>query len=143
MGCGFDRLIARRLTMNQTTAITRTLGTDGLNTARLPVDRPDTTAHSGRDTTGNGNVFHRVVTTVGEDCRERISAFDMDGEEICGAFNPAGQPYWLVYVTNTATTAAGYPRQYLFPRHLQLRSRQHARQWLELIAGLYVRAAFQ
>lgn len=138
-----DRLIARCIAMNQSAAITRTIGTDGLNAARLPADRTDTTAHSGMDTTGRQNAFHRVVTAVGEDSGERIGVFDMNGAEICGAFNPTGQHYWLIYVTNAATTAAGYSHQYLFPRHLQLRSRQHARQWLELIAGLYMRAAFQ
>jgi hypothetical protein len=85
--------------------------------------------------------LHRVITCVDDDGGERISAFGMDRAEICGAFKPAGRPFWLIYVSTTVAEAGGRPHPHLVPPHLQLRNRQNAREWVELIAHLYQRSA--
>jgi hypothetical protein len=51
--------------------------------------------------------LHRVITCVDDDGGERISAFGMDRAEICGAFKPAGRPYWLIYIPPWPKRAAG------------------------------------
>src|ERR1700753_1535486 len=81
--------------------------------------------------------LHRVITCLDEDGGERISAFGMDRAEICGAFKPAGRPYWLIYISTTVAEAGGRSHPRLVPPHLQLGNRQNAREWGELIAGLY------
>jgi hypothetical protein len=85
--------------------------------------------------------LHRVITCVDDDGGERISAFGMDGAEICGAFKPAGRPHWLIYISTTVAEAGGRPDPHLVPPHLQLGNRQNAREWVELIAHLYQRSA--
>ena len=55
--------------------------------------------------------LHRVITCVDDDGGERISAFGMDRAEICGAFKPAGRPYWLIYISTTVAEA-GRPVAY-------------------------------
>lgn len=68
----------------------------------------------------------------------RISAVNASGGEIAGAFQPPQRPYWLLYVTPLVTAAAGIEF-----RHdpLPLFSREEARQWVNLVAQLYVKAA--
>ena len=85
--------------------------------------------------------WHRVITCVDDDGGERISAFGMDRAEICGAFKPAGRPYWLIYISTTVAEAGGRSHARLVPPHLQLGNRQNARGWVELIAHLYQRSA--
>ena len=85
--------------------------------------------------------LHRVITCVDDDGGERISAFGMDRAEICGAFKPAGRPYWLIYVSTTVAEAGGRSHPHLLPPHLRLGDRQAAREWVELIAHLYARSA--
>jgi hypothetical protein len=85
--------------------------------------------------------LHRVITCVDDDGGERISAFGIDRAEICGAFKPAGRPYWLIYISTTVAEAGGRPPPHLVPPRLQLENRQNAREWVELIAHLYGRSA--
>jgi hypothetical protein len=85
--------------------------------------------------------LHRVIACVDDDGGERISAFGMDRVEICGAFKPAGRPYWLIYISATVAEAGGRSHARLVPPHLQLGNRQNAREWVELIAHLYQRSA--
>ena len=85
--------------------------------------------------------LHRVITCLDDDGGERISAFGMDRAEICGAFKPAGRPYWLIYISATVAEAGGRSHSRLVPPHLQLGNRQNAREWVELIAHLYGRSA--
>jgi hypothetical protein len=85
--------------------------------------------------------LHRVITCVDDDGGERMSAFGIDRAEICGAFKPAGRPYWLIYISTTVAEAGGRSQPRLVPPHLQLGNRQNAREWVELIAHLYERSA--
>ncbi|MBV8292661.1 MAG: hypothetical protein JOY55_12785 [Mycobacterium sp.] len=84
-----------------------------------------------------------VVTTIDNDGAQRISVFGADRAEICGAFKPVDRPYWLMYVTKTIAEAVDRSERTLIPHRLHLPAQQDARQWLELIAGLYVKAANQ
>ena len=85
--------------------------------------------------------LHRVTTCVDDDGGERISAFGMDRAEICGAFKPAGRPYWPIYVSTTVAEAGGWSDPRPVPPHLQLGNQQNAREWVELISRLYARSA--
>lgn len=84
-----------------------------------------------------------VVTTTDNDGGRRMSVFGADRVEICGAFKPVDSPYWLMYVTKRIVDAVERSQANLFPRRIQLPTQQDVRQWLELIAGLYMRAAHQ
>jgi len=84
-----------------------------------------------------------VVTTIDDGGGRRISVFGTDRTEICGAFRPVDCPYWLMYVTKRVVDAVERSQTNLFPRRIQLPTQQDVRQWLELIAGLYMRAANQ
>jgi hypothetical protein len=84
---------------------------------------------------------HRVISCVDDDGGERISAFGIDRAEICGAFKPAGRPYWLIYISTTVAEAGGRSHPHLVPPHLRLGDRQDACDWVELIAHLYTRSA--
>jgi hypothetical protein len=88
-------------------------------------------------------VVPAVVTTIDDDGAQRISVFGADRAEICGAFKPVDRPYWLMYVTKTIAEAVDRSQPTLIPHRLQLPAQQDARQWLDLIAGLYVKAANQ
>jgi hypothetical protein len=68
----------------------------------------------------------------------RISAVNASDVEIAGAFQPPQRPYWLLYVTPLLAAAAGIEFR-LDP--LPLHSREVARQWVNLVAQLYVKAA--
>lgn len=68
----------------------------------------------------------------------RISAVNASGVEIAGAFQPFDRPYWLFYVTPMLATAAGVEFHH---DPLPLGGREEARQWVNLVAQLYVRAA--
>jgi hypothetical protein len=82
-----------------------------------------------------------VVTTIDDNGTQRISVFGADRAEICGAFKPVDCPYWLMYVTKTIADAVDRSQPTLIPHHIRLAAEQDARQWLELIAGLYMKAA--
>jgi hypothetical protein len=68
----------------------------------------------------------------------RISAVNASDVEIAGAFQPPRRPYWLLYVTPLLAAVAGIESR---PDHLPLYSRKEARQWVNLVAQLYVKAA--
>jgi hypothetical protein len=68
----------------------------------------------------------------------RISAVNASDMEIAGAFQPPQRPYWLLYVTPVLAAAAGVEFR---PDPLPLWSREEARQWVNLVAELYVKAA--
>jgi hypothetical protein len=68
----------------------------------------------------------------------RISAMNASDVEIAGAFQPSQRPYWLLYVTPLLAAAAGIEFR---PDPLPLCSREEARQWVILMAQLYVKAA--
>lgn len=82
-----------------------------------------------------------VVTTIDDDGGRRISVFGADRAEICGAFKPVDRCCWLMYVTKRTVDAVDRSQANLIPRRIQLPTQQDVRQWLELIAGLYLRAA--
>jgi hypothetical protein len=84
-----------------------------------------------------------VVTTIDDDGGQRISVFAAGEAEICGAFKPVDRPYWLMYATKTIGDAVARSQPNLIPHRVQLPTRQDAQQWLELIAGLYMKAANQ
>jgi hypothetical protein len=71
--------------------------------------------------------------------RPRISAVNATDVEIAGAFQPPHMPYWLLYVTPLLAAAADVD---FHIDHLRLQSREEARQWVDLVAHLYVKAAF-
>jgi hypothetical protein len=70
--------------------------------------------------------------------RPRISAVNATDVEIAGAFQPPHTPYWLLYVTPLLAAAADVEFRI---DHLHLQNRQEARQWVDLVAHLYVKAA--
>lgn len=84
-----------------------------------------------------------VVTTIDDDGGQRIRVFGANRAEICGAFKPVDCPYWLLYVTKTIADVVGRSQPTLIPHRLQLLAQQDVQQWLELIAGLYLKAANQ
>lgn len=84
-----------------------------------------------------------VITTIDDDGGQRISVFGADRAEICGAFKPGDRPYWLMYVTKTIADTVDRSQPTVFPRRIRLPAEQDAQQWLELIAGLYMKAANQ
>lgn len=84
-----------------------------------------------------------LVTTIDDDGGQRISVFGANRAEICGAFKPIDRPYWLIYVTKTIVDVVGRSQPTLIPHRLQLLAQQDVQQWLELIAGLYLKAANQ
>lgn len=84
-----------------------------------------------------------VVTTVDDDGGRRISVFGADRPEICGAFEPVDRSYWWMYVTMRIVETIDRSQATLIPRCIQLPTQQDIRQWPELIAGLYMRAANQ
>ena len=86
-------------------------------------------------------VVPAVVTTIDDDGACRISVLGADKAEICGAFKPVDRPYWLMYVTRTIADAVDRSHPALIPHRVPLPAQQDAEEWLELIAGLYLRAA--
>lgn len=67
------------------------------------------------------------------DEKDRISAVDDDGVEIVGARIRPGETVWAMYLTDRLTTE-------LHRCHPVICSRSGARQWVSLIAELYVAA---
>jgi hypothetical protein len=70
--------------------------------------------------------------------RPRIIAVNASDVEIAGAFQPPHTPYWLLYVTPLLAAAADVE---FHIDHLRLQNRDEARQWVDLVAHLYVKAA--
>jgi len=81
---------------------------------------------------------YSIVEDEEGSARPRISAISASGVEIAGAFQPPQRPYWLLYATPLLAAAAGIEF-----RHdpIPLGSRDGARQWVNLVAQLYVKAA--
>jgi hypothetical protein len=75
---------------------------------------------------------YRIVED--EDSSQRVSAVDDNDQLIVGAFRPAQNNYWLLYITPLVAAAAGVPFR---PDHLPLWSRDQARRWVDLVAHLY------
>lgn len=63
--------------------------------------------------------------------KDRISAVHDDGLEIVGARIPAGELHWKLYLTDRLTDE-------LHRCHPIICSRDGARQWISVIADLYV-----
>jgi hypothetical protein len=85
-----------------------------------------------------------VVATVHDDGgTRRISVVGDDRAEICGAFKPINSSSWLMYVTKRVVDAVDSSQVAVTPPRIQLPTQRDVRQWLELIAGLYMRAANQ
>ena len=68
----------------------------------------------------------------------RISAVNALDVEIAGAYQPQQRQYWLAYVTPLLAATAGVE---FHPDHISLGSREEARQWVNLVAHLYAKAA--
>lgn len=66
----------------------------------------------------------------------RIDALDSDGVAICGAYQPLGHEYWILFVTRTVTQVTGLT----VPPHRETfwgqTGRMAARSWVELLACL-------
>jgi hypothetical protein len=69
--------------------------------------------------------------------RPRISAVNGADVEIVGAYQPPHVSYWMLYVTPLLAAAADVD---FHLDHLRLGSRDEARQWVDLVAHLYVKA---
>ena len=104
-------------------------------THRWPT-RPPATADW--PTSGAMNDSYSIIEDEEGPAHPRISAVNASDVEIAGAFQPPQRPYWLLYVTPTLAAIAGIEF-----RHdpLPLCSREEARQWVNLVAELYVKAA--
>jgi hypothetical protein len=87
-----------------------------------------------------GAMTHTYSLVEDEDgpAHPRISAVNASDVEIAGAFQPPERPYWLLYVTPLLAAAAGSQFR---PDPLPLYSREEARQWVNFVAQLYVKAA--
>jgi hypothetical protein len=83
-------------------------------------------------------VSYSIVEDEDGPTHPRISAVNASDVEIAGAFQPPQRSYWLLYVTPVLAAAAGVEFR---PDPLPLWSREEARQWVSLVAELYVRAA--
>ncbi|PBJ36286.1 hypothetical protein BB737_16950 [Mycobacterium avium subsp. hominissuis] len=78
-----------------------------------------------------------MIASVDDNGTERITVFDHnDTSVICGAFKPAGQLYWRLYLT-TAVASADSPATRMPPTPLLTARREDACRWLEIIAHLY------
>jgi hypothetical protein len=77
-------------------------------------------------------IRYRIVED--DDSSQRVSAVDDNDQLIVGAFRPAQNNYWLLYITPLVAAAAGVPFR---PDHLPLWSRAQARRWTDLVARLY------
>ena len=117
-------------TVSQRQCLPRTSGTVGrIGGAAQPNRAPKRTAP--RPTP----IRYRIIED--DDSSQRVSAVDDNDQLIVGAFRPAQNNYWLLYITPLVAAAAGVPFR---PDHLPLWSRAQARQWIDLVAHLYCRA---
>jgi hypothetical protein len=109
-------------------------------TARRPTHRRPTRPLALVDwpTSPAMNHSYSIIEDEEGPAHPRISAVSASDVEIAGAFQPPRRPYWVLYVTPLLAAAAGIE---FCPDHLQLCSREEARQWLNLVAQLYVKAA--
>ena len=89
-------------------------------------------------TSGAMNRGYSIIEDEEGPAHPRISAMNASDVEIAGAFQPPQRPYWLLYVTPLLAAAAGIEFR---PDPLPLWSREEARQWVNLVAELYVKAA--
>lgn len=104
---------------------------------------PSRQRQTGGPTMSTTPVLPAFVTTTDDNGGQRISVFGTDRVEICGAFKPVDRPYWLMYATKTIADAADRSQATVIPHHIQLPAQRDAQKWLELIAGLYMKAADQ
>ena len=109
-------------------------------TARHPTRRRPTPSLAIVDqpTFGAMNHSYSIIEDEEGPAHPRISAVNASDVEIAGAFQPPQRPYWLLYVTPVLAAAAGIEFR---PDPLPLWSREEARQWVNLVAELYVKAA--
>lgn len=91
-----------------------------------------------RPSSGAMNDSYSIVEDEEGPADPRISAVNPSDVEIAGAFQPPQRPYWLLYVTPLLAAAAGIE---FLPDPLPLGSREEAKQWVNLVAQLYVKAA--
>jgi hypothetical protein len=91
-----------------------------------------------RPSSGAMNHSYSIIEDEEGPAHPRISAVNASDVEIAGAFQPPQRPYWLLYVTPLLAAAAGIEFR---PDPLPLWSREEARQWVNLVAELYVKAA--
>jgi hypothetical protein len=89
-------------------------------------------------TSGAMNHSYSIVEDEEGPAHPRISAVNASDVEIAGAFQPPQRPYWLLYVTPLLAAVAEIEFR---PDPLPLYSRDEARQWVNLVAQLYVKAA--
>lgn len=117
-------------TVSQRQCFPRTPGT---------VDRMGGAAQLKRPRSGTAPSPTRIRYRIVEDdnSSQRVSAADDNDQLIVGAFRPAQNNYWLLYITPLVADAVGVPFR---PDHLPLWSREQARQWVDLVARLYCRA---
>jgi hypothetical protein len=80
-----------------------------------------------------------IIENEGGATHPRISAVNELDVEIAGAFQPPQRRYWLAYVTPLLAATAGVD---FHPDHISIGSREEAGQWVNLVAHLYVKAAF-
>lgn len=82
-------------------------------------------------TDGGGRHYPIIQAVLDDDWFPPVQAFE---------YHPAdgGDPYWLMIVDPNVVQVSGTDR---FPAAAVLASAEHAREWVALIAGLYVKAA--
>lgn len=95
------------------------------------------------DAAGATALVPAIVNMIDADGKRRISVFDAERAEICGAFQPIDRPYWLMYLTKTVADTVNGSDHALVPRRVLAATQQDAEHWVELIAGLYIKAANQ
>jgi hypothetical protein len=86
----------------------------------------------------NGRGGYSIIEDEDGPARPRVIAVNASDVEIAGAFQPPHTPYWLLYVTPALAAAADVEFRI---DHLRLQNREEARQWVDLVAHLYVKAA--
>jgi hypothetical protein len=84
------------------------------------------------------NGAYSIIEDEDGPARPRVIAVNASDVEIAGAFQPPHTPYWLLYVTPLLAAAAEVEFRI---DHLRLQNREEARQWVDLVANLYVKAA--
>jgi hypothetical protein len=109
-------------------------------TAKHPTQRRSTRPLAKIDGLTSGAMNHNYSIIEDEEgpARPRVSAVNASDVEIAGAFQPPQRPYWLLYVTPLLAAVAGIEFR---PDPLPLYGREEARQWVNLVAQLYVKAA--
>lgn len=70
---------------------------------------------------------------------DRISAIDPTGVEICGAFQPDGQPHWQLFLNRSTGLRVPHSRRRFFGDW----ARDASRAWVQIMANHYTKGTQQ